>query len=92
MNTDTYFVTCKDGNKIAYLLGPFSTKEECAIFAEFKEDNPLSRLSEVINECVKIDRKAHFFSYGMCKISGFKQCEFYGVLNNNFDYCKGLIR
>jgi len=89
---DAYFVTCKDGNKTAYLLGPFSTKEECSVFAEFKEDNPDSRLSEVINECCKIDPRSSFFSYGMCRIRDFKPGEFYGVLNNNFDYCKGLIR
>jgi hypothetical protein len=93
---DAYFVTCKDGTKTAYLLGPFSTEKSCKIFAEFKEDNPDSRLSDVIEECCKIDRKASFFSYGICRIRDFRRdldgCEFYGALNNKFDYCKDLIR
>ena len=94
--TDAYFVTCKYGNKTAYLLGPFSTKDDCAIFSEFKEDNHLSRLSEVINECVKIDRKAHFFSYGMTKISNYESVLITGILNDKInpkfsDYTKRCI-
>jgi len=70
--SDAYFVTCKDAGKTAYLLGPFTTEKACKVFAEFQEDNPDGRLSDVIKACTDIDKKAHFFRYGMCKISDYK--------------------
>ena len=81
---DAYFVTCKDGNKTAYLLGPFSTKKDCEQYSQFKEDNPESKLSEVIKACTDIDKKAHFFSYGMCVIHDYETCLITGILNKLF--------
>jgi len=79
--SDAYFVTCQDAGKTAFLLGPFTTEKACMDFAQFREDNPESRLSEVIQDCEKIDKKAHFFSYGMARVRDFKAGEIKGVLN-----------
>jgi hypothetical protein len=79
--SDAYFVTCKDAGKTAYLLGPFTTEKACKVFAEFQEDNPDGRLSDVIKACTDIDKKAHFFRYGMCKISDYEIWLTPGILN-----------
>jgi len=79
--SDAYFVTCKDAGKTAYLLGPFTTEKACKVFAEFQEDNPESRHNEIHDACCEIDRKAHFFAYGMCRIRDFKPGEIAGLLN-----------
>ena len=79
--TDSFFVTCKDGPKTGYLLGPFTTEKACMVFAQYPEDNPDSRLIEVKDACADLDRKSVFFSWGMCRIRDFIPGEIVGVLN-----------
>lgn len=79
---DQYFVTCRDAGKTALLLGPFTNEKTCKIFAEFREDNPESRLSEIIKACEDIDPRSHFYEYGMIRIKDVKPEEKYrGILN-----------
>jgi len=80
--TDQYFVTCRDAGKTSLLLGPFTDEKRCKIFSEFQEDNPDSRLSEVIRACYDLDHKSHFYAYGMIKIKDVKPEDHYrGILN-----------
>lgn len=81
--SDAFFVTCRDGDKASYLLGPFTTEKACKIFAQFKENNPDSKLSEVQEDCFKIDPRSHFYSWGMCRVRDFIPCEITGVLNKH---------
>ena len=76
-----YFVSAKDGSKHILLLGPFTSETACKEYSEFKEDNPNSKLSDVIDACCKIDRKAHFFSYGMAEIRNFVDGSYIPALN-----------
>ena len=79
--TDVFFVTCANGKRHSFLLGPFTSEKACKVFAEFKEDNPDSRLSEVMNACIAIDSRSTFYTYGMAKIRDFVPGEITGILN-----------
>jgi hypothetical protein len=81
--TDVFFVTCANGKRHSFLLGPFTSEKACKVFAEFKEDNPDRRLSEVQTACCAIDSRAHFYAWGMCRIRDFVPGEIIGVLNEH---------
>ena len=74
---DHYFVTCKDGDKTAMLLGPFTNEDLCKKYA-YGDDS-----MEIVKACYDIDPKSHFYAFGMCKIPMVEMCPFNykGVLN-----------
>ena len=76
--TDAFFVTCEDAGKHAFLLGPFTTEKACQEYAYGEKSD------EVVQTCINIDRRAHFFEYGMAVIHDFVPGEFTGLLNRKW--------
>ena len=75
---DAYFVTCEDAGRHAFLLGPFSDEERCKYYAYGEGSN------DIVQACMNIDPKAHFFGYGMAKIRYFVPGSRIGILNKNW--------
>lgn len=75
---DAYFVTCEDAGRHAFLLGPFTDEEVCKKYA-YGEMSDL-----IVQACMNIDLKAHFFGYGMAVIHDFVPGTRIGLLNKNW--------
>lgn len=75
---DAYFVTCEDAGRHAFLLGPFKNEEKCKYYA-YGEGS-----SSVVQATVNIDRRAHFFGYGIAVVHDFVDGERIGILNRNW--------
>lgn len=76
--SDAFFVTCEDAGRHAFLLGPFFDEETCHYYAYG------SGIDEVMQACMNIDPKAHFYGYGMAVIHDFVTGSRIGLLNKNW--------
>ena len=68
--TDHYYVSAQDAGRTIPVLGPFTSEDLCKKYA-YGENR-----TEVVNACCEIDRKAHFYEYGMFRVPLAEMCPF----------------
>lgn len=79
-----WYVSVKDAERTALLLGPFSNEPACRKWAYRSADDggDFSCFVKISRLCNKIDPKSHFYSYGMVKMeNGYRE----GMLNSKIE-------
>jgi len=78
-----FYMSIRDGEKWAFILGPFRTEQECREYAYIEESDGGNRAKHlaVIHKASELDPKSAFYGFGMVKAQNGHRT---GVLNKYF--------
>lgn len=78
-----FYASATDAGKLALILGPFQTEEECREWAYTGEEDGgnFAKAVSLRNACHEMDPKSVFYAYGMVKTeNGYRD----GIFNAKF--------